>query len=163
MGERYASRVVTAPADAPVRALATLMRSHAVGTVVIVDADARPVGIVTDRDLCCRVIGRRMEAEDARASSVMSRPLHTASPDEPIEALVARMREHGVRRLPVVRDGRLHGLVSLDDLLVWVSAQLDDLAQATQAGIETATQQAQRGARRGRIRDFAQRLFSTGH
>jgi CBS domain-containing protein len=163
MAEHYASKVVTASADTPVRELAALMRSRAVGTVVIVDADARPVGIVTDRDLCCRIVARRMDAEGARAAGVMSQPLHTASPDEPIEALVARMREHGVRRLPVVRDGRLHGLVSLDDLLVWVSAQVDDLAQATQAGIETATQQAQRGARRGRIRELAQRVFSTGH
>ena len=163
MADHYASQVLTASADTPVRELAALMRGRAIGTVVIVDAERRPVGIVTDRDLCCRVVARKLDAEAARASGVMSQPLHTASPEEPIDALVARMLEHGVRRLPVVRDGRLHGLVSLDDLFVWVSGQLDDLAQATQAGIETATQQAQRTARRGRIRQLAQRVFSAGH
>jgi len=163
MAEHYASKVLTAAPDTPVRELAMLMRGQAIGTVVIVDADKRPVGIVTDRDLCCRVVGRKLDPGTARAAGVMSQPLHTASPDEPIEVLVGRMREHGVRRLPVVRDGRLHGLVSLDDLLVWVSGQLDDLAQATQAAIETATQEAQRGARLGRFRQLAQRVFSSGN
>jgi len=144
MASHYASEVITAAPDTPVRELARRMSAHAVGSVVIVDANQQPVGIVTDRDLCCRVIGRPSDFEATRASAVMSTPLECARSDEPLEAVVERMRKRGVRRLPVLRDGRLSGIVSLDDVLVWVSRQLDDLSQGTRREITRATTRARR-------------------
>ena len=129
MASHYESEVFTASPDTTVRELARRMAAHAVGSIVIVDADQVPVGIVTDRDLCCRAIGRPSDLDATRASAVMSTPLECARSDEPLEAVVERMRKRGIRRLPVLRDGKLSGIVSLDDVLVWVSRQLDDLSQ----------------------------------
>ena len=144
MASHYESTVVTAPADTTVRELARRMSTQAVGSIVIVDAQEMPRGIVTDRDLCCRVIGRHSDLDATRASAVMTTPLECARSDEPLEALVERMRQRGVRRLPVLRDGKLAGIVSLDDVLIWVSRQLEDLSRGTRREITRATTRARR-------------------
>lgn len=149
MTHHYESNVVTATPDTPVRELARRMSAHAVGSIVIVDANQAPVGIVTDRDLCCRVIGRPNDLDATRASAVMSTPLECARSDEPLEAVVERMRKRGVRRLPVLRDGRLSGIVSLDDVLVWVSRQLEDLSRGTRSEIVRAVARARHRERIG--------------
>jgi CBS domain-containing protein len=143
----YRTEVATAGPDASAADLADLMARYAVGCVVIVDAEERAVGIVTDRDLACRVIAKGLE-DTARAGDVMSRPLLTASPSDRIESVIERMRTAGVRRLPVVRDGRLTGLVAIDDLLVELGRELDDLGEAARRAVESARKRSRRERRR---------------
>lgn len=109
---------------------AVQMREEALGCLVVVDEAQRPIGILTDRDLALRVVadGRRATATDV--ASVMSRPLVTAEATDTIEAVIARMRRSGIRRVPVVRDRRLVGIVSLDDLVVHLGHELHGFAEA---------------------------------
>jgi len=94
------------------------MHEYQVGTLVIVDSDKRPVGIVTDRDLVIRVLGPGMDPHQTRVDQVMTRDPQTVTEKTPIEQALSLMRSGAFRRLPVVgHDGTLVGLVSLDDIL----------------------------------------------
>jgi CBS domain-containing protein len=107
--------VVTAPPDSPVRMIAELMRERNVGSVVLVDADERPVGFVTDRDLALGVLADGRDPSDAAAAHA-SAPVVTADPDMHVAQAAELMVSHGIRRLPVIDGGRLTGIVTLDDL-----------------------------------------------
>lgn len=107
--------VVTAGPDASVRELAEIMRDRGVGSVVLVQ-DGRPVGFVTDRDLAVSVLADGRDGSD-RGRDHASAPVVTAEPGMDVGAGADLMVRHLVRRLVVVEDGRLRGIVALDDLV----------------------------------------------
>jgi CBS domain-containing protein len=111
------SSVVTAPAAAPVREVAELMRERNVGSVVLVDEDGDPVGFVTDRDLAVSVLADGRDPGD-RAADHASAPVVTGSIDMDVREAAELMTGHGIRRLPVLDGDRLTGIVTLDDLVV---------------------------------------------
>ena len=128
--------VVTADSDADVLAVAQLMRDHAVGSVVICDAEGEPSAMVTDRDLTVRALAEdRSPAEPVAAHC--SRPLVTGDPEMDLEEAAALMVQHRVRRLPVVEDARLVGIVTLDDIAVR-TGNLEVAQRMTQEVIEGA-------------------------
>lgn len=115
---------------ATVLAAATRMREHHVGAVVVV-ADGRPVGILTDRDIVLRVIAQRQDPETTPVGTVMSGDLVCARIDDRIDDALARIREGGVRRLPVLGpEGELAGMLSLDDLIVLFGAEMGEVLTA---------------------------------
>lgn len=126
----FQKEVTTANARASVQELAEQMRREGLGCLVIVDAKRHPVGIVTDRDLAQRVVAAGRRAKETTAESVMSQPLATVAPTDTIEVVVGRMRAQGIRRVPVVDEGRVVGLVTLDDLVVQLGRELDTLGAA---------------------------------
>ena len=93
------------------------MRDADVGDVIIVDGD-RVVGLVTDRDIVVRGIAEDLDPFTTALTSVCTHDLVTVGPDDSIDSAVQRMREHAVRRLPVVADGKPVGVVTLGDLAV---------------------------------------------
>ena len=105
---------VTIDASQTVREAAELMRSGDIGDVVVVE-DGRPVGIVTDRDLVVRVLATGGSPDDP-VRQACSADLVTTAPGDSLESASRLMREHNVRRLPVVEDGSLVGIVSIGDL-----------------------------------------------
>jgi CBS domain-containing protein len=149
----YRTEVSTAPVDATAHDIADRMGDRAVGSVVILDADGQAVGIVTDRDLVCRVVAPGLDPDVARAGEVMSKPLISAEPQESVERVVARMRTAGVRRVPVLRDGHLVGLVSLDDLVVQLGRELDDLGEAARGAVLDARRRRRRARRREEVEE----------
>jgi CBS domain-containing protein len=108
--------VVTAPADAPVRHVAEIMRERNVGSVVLVDDGGEAVAFITDRDLAVSVLADG-HGGDAAAADHASSPVVTAAPGMDVEEATRLMASHGIRRLPIVDDGRLTGIVTLDDLV----------------------------------------------
>jgi CBS domain-containing protein len=100
---------------------AGLMREKHVGDLVVVDdaSDERtPVGIITDRDIVVKVLGKERDPARVPVGDVMRTPVVVANHTDDISDAIARMRAHRVRRLPVVGPhGRLIGIVTLDDLL----------------------------------------------
>lgn len=132
-------RVVTAEPGASLREAALAMRNQHVGALVVVEKKegvARPVGILTDRDIVVAVIavpGARPEG--IRVGDAMTTDLATAREDDGLFEAVQRMSERSVRRLPVVgTDGGLKGIVTLDDVLRVLSAELGQLAEALRWG-----------------------------
>jgi len=107
---------VAAQPDATVRDVARLMNDGVVGAVVVTDGE-RPVGIVTDRDLVLRALARGLPA-DARVDAVMTPEVLVLDADAPLGRAMELFEHHAVRRIPLVEDGRLVGLLSVDDLLV---------------------------------------------
>lgn len=149
----YATDVVTAPPDATAAELAEQMGDYAVGCVVIVDREQGPVGIVTDRDLACRVVARSGAPEKVRAAEIMSRPLVTASADDRIETVVERMGSAGVRRIVVLHEGRLSGLVTMDDLIVVLGRELDDVGEAARSAVASGRRRGERDRRRADLEE----------
>ena len=109
--------VVTAPASAPVREVAELMRERNVGSVVLVDEAGGATAIVTDRDLAVGVLADGRDTGD-RASDHASAPVVTGSVQMAVEEAAELMVAHRIRRLPVLDGERLSGIVTLDDLVV---------------------------------------------
>lgn len=121
---------VTLGPDASIIEAAQAMREKHVGAIVAIDAERRPLGVLTDRDIVVSVIAQ--DASDLDRLTV--RDVCTGAPivaveGEDLDAVMMRMRRHGVRRMPVVdRYGRLTGLLSLDDALSAVAEELADIA-----------------------------------
>lgn len=109
--------VVTAPTDAPLDAVAELMRDRNVGSVVVVVDGDRPVGVVTDRDLALIVVADGVDASE-QAGDHATRPLVTGEAEMDLEEAAALMVQNRIRRLPVLEGTELAGIVTIDDLAV---------------------------------------------
>lgn len=128
--------VVTARFDDEVVRVAQLMRDHGVGSVVVCDPQGEPAAMVTDRDLALRTLAdERPSSEPVREHS--SQPLITGEPEMDLEEAAALMVRHRIRRLPVLEDGELVGIVTLDDIAVR-SGNLEVAHRMTQDVIEGA-------------------------
>jgi CBS domain-containing protein len=105
---------VTLPPTATAREAADLMKSFDIGNVVVVDGD-QVVGIVTDRDLALRVVATGGTGQEPVGQVASPSPVVIAA-ESTIDAAARMMAMHAVRRLPVVEEGRIVGVVSLGDL-----------------------------------------------
>jgi CBS domain-containing protein len=108
--------VVTAAAEDSLRSVGGLMRDRNVGSVVVCDG-GRPVGVVTDRDLALAVVADGVDPQE-EVGAHASRPLVCGGAAMDLEEAVALMVQHRIRRLPVLTDGGLAGIVTIDDLAV---------------------------------------------
>jgi CBS domain-containing protein len=116
VGQLTRKQPVSVGPDTPVQIVARMMDQRAVGAVVVVE-QGRPVGIVTDRDLVVRSLALGLPV-DARVDGLMTPdPVLLDATASPHDA-VGLFEHHGVRRIPLVEDGRLVGVLTLDDLLV---------------------------------------------
>jgi CBS domain-containing protein len=107
---------VALPLDAPLTEAARLMRDQGVGGVLVTQA-GRLCGVVTDRDIVVRAVAEGRDLRGTRLHQICSAGVVTIGPDDETDAAVRLMRERGVRRLPVVEDGRAVGIVSLHDVI----------------------------------------------
>ena len=85
--------------------IAKLMIQNDCGEIPIVDTQDRPIGVVTDRDIVCRIVAEGKNPIGYTAESCMTSPVVTVGPDEPVEDVVAKMEAHQIRRVLVVADG----------------------------------------------------------
>jgi CBS domain-containing protein len=115
--EIMTASVVTASPGEAVQEVAALMRDRGVGSVVLVDEAGRPVGMVTDRDLA---IGALADGADPGLAAVncATSPVVTGESGMDLEEAAALMVSHKIRRLPVMDEGELVGIVTLDDIAV---------------------------------------------
>jgi CBS domain-containing protein len=103
------------PTDS-LQAAAQVMREEDTGAVPVV-AEGRLVGLVTDRDIVLRGVAQGM-ASGVPVGPIASKDIETVTPETSTKEAAAIMAEHQIRRLPVVEDGRLVGILSLGDLAV---------------------------------------------
>lgn len=102
--------------EQPIAEAAQAMRDHAVGSVLVVDGD-RLCGLVTDRDIVVRALAESA-APESPVGDVCSPDLVAVQAGDDTEAAARVMRDNAVRRLPVLEEGRIVGMVSLGDLAV---------------------------------------------
>ncbi|WP_432138174.1 MULTISPECIES: CBS domain-containing protein [unclassified Streptomyces] len=106
---------VTVEPQTSVTDVARLMRDENIGAVLVTDQDELR-GVVSDRDLVVRALAEGWDPDDTTVVRTCSDDLVTITPDQDVDQAVGLMREHAVRRIPVVEDGRPVGIVSLGDL-----------------------------------------------
>ncbi|MEU6774049.1 CBS domain-containing protein [Streptomyces sp. NPDC046759] len=111
------SRLVTVGPQTSVTAVARKMRDEDIGAVLVTEGDELR-GLVSDRDLVVRALAEGGDPEQQTIASACSGDLITVTPDEDLDHAVELMREHSVRRLPVVDHGHPVGIVSLGDMAI---------------------------------------------
>jgi CBS domain-containing protein len=122
--------VDVADVDETVLSVAERMRQRTVGCVVVVNKEQEPVGIVTDRDLVIRVLADGKDPYATQIGEVMTTEPKTVLEGTPIEEALREMRSGAFRRLPVIdRDGKLLGIVTLDDILMLLAEELRQVGQ----------------------------------
>lgn len=105
-----------ADAAQSVRDVARIMSDRNIGAIAILDA-GRLVGIFSERDVLTRIVAEGRNPESTSVSSVMSKEIVAASPDDDVPDALQKMHDCKCRHLPVIDSGNLVGMVSIRDLL----------------------------------------------
>ncbi|MGI6224834.1 MAG: CBS domain-containing protein [Peptococcales bacterium] len=100
----------------PIIEAAKVMQQRNVGCIPVCDNNNEVKGILTDRDIVIRVVAEGRNPKDLDVSKVMSTELTLCGPDMNVEEAAEIMAEHQIRRLPVVQNKKLIGIVSIGDL-----------------------------------------------
>jgi CBS domain-containing protein len=130
-GEYCNREVIIVEPTISVTEAAVLMRRHHVGDLVVVEKEgeeARPVGIITDRDIVIEVVAQKIDPDSLTVKDIMSTdPVRVAETVSLLDTLEL-MKQRGVRRVLVIADsGGLQGLLSADDAIELIAEQINDL------------------------------------
>lgn len=109
-------QVHTVRSDATIRDVARLMRDKRIGDVLVTNPDGTLRGIVTDRDIVVRADAASKALDTTQVGEVCTDKLVKLTPSSSVDEAVKIMREHAIRRVPVVRDGKPIGIVTIGDL-----------------------------------------------
>ncbi len=139
IGELCTRNVVVMGRNESVAEAARLMRENHIGSIVVVertDGHARPVGMITDRDIAVGVVAVGLDPEATPAEAAIGGKLVTVRQDEGIGRALALMRAEAVRRLPVVdAAGALVGVIAADDLIDLLADEMAQLAGMFDRGV----------------------------
>jgi CBS domain-containing protein len=113
---------VTVPPECTLEEAAGLMTSHGVGSLLVVSG-GELLGIVTDRDIVVRGVGTGQSLRTHVRTVMTERPTVIQGSADIFEAIKI-VKDAGVRRLPVLEDGDIAGIITVDDLLVWLVLEL---------------------------------------
>lgn len=133
--ERLMTRSVgtCSPTEGLDRAAQT-MRSQDCGCVVVTDAASHPTAVVTDRDICLCALRTLRPLQMLHVADAMTSGVITCRPDDTVTRAEAVMGKHHVRRLPVVdADGKLVGILSIDDIAREAARERDLFSRPVQA------------------------------
>ena len=117
--------VATIAPGSEVRELLALLAEHNIGAVVVSSDGALIEGIVSERDVVRRLNDLGADLLTSPVSSIMTTSVRTCEPGDAVDGLRDTMTEHRIRHLPVVRDGRLVGIVSIGDVVKSAIAELE--------------------------------------
>ena len=109
--------LITVSATDSLTEAARKMRDEDIGDVVVQD-DGKVCGILTDRDITVRAVAEGMDPNTTACQRVCSQELTTLSPDDDVDNAVTLMKKKAIRRIPILEDGKLVGIVSMGDLAV---------------------------------------------
>ena len=111
--------VFTASPTDSVAAVAALLQARRVGAMVVLNEARDVIGIVSERDIVRIVAEKGADGLTQPITDCMTHDVIFAEPKETVDSLLARMTDRRIRHLPVCRDGRLMGIVSIGDLVNW--------------------------------------------
>ena len=117
--------VVTLPSNATVYEASKKMAEHLIGSVIVLE-EGRPVGIFTERDLLNRVVAQGIDPQKTPLSQVMSKGVKTVSAHETVEACFKKMELTRCRHIPIEEDGELIGVVTMRNILEWLTEQIQE-------------------------------------
>jgi CBS domain-containing protein len=109
--------VVTIDQHATILDAARLMNQHKIGALMVMRPGPAPIaGILTERDVMTRVVAQCKDPMRTLVSDAMTTPVHSCSPDTPLDEVRGAMRERRIRHVPVMDGQKLAGMVSIGDL-----------------------------------------------
>jgi signal-transduction protein with cAMP-binding, CBS, and nucleotidyltransferase domain len=111
------SPVMTTKRSAKISEAASTMCANNIGSLVVVDDYEKPAGIVTERDMLRKIIATSKSPKQTDISQIMSSPLVTGDPDMDVEYAAKLMLQKDVKRLPIVENGKLIGIVTFTDVM----------------------------------------------
>lgn len=114
--EYMSKPVISAPATSTVLDIAKLMNRHNIGSVVLMD-DERIAGIVTERDVIRKIVAQEDDASEVTADEIMTDEVKTVSKDASVMEVSGQMKEHTMRRVVVVEDGKPFGIITSRDII----------------------------------------------
>ena len=97
--------------------ISTLMKEKQVSSIIIIDQNDKPVGIITERDIVRRVIADSKNPNTTKATEIKSQPLITVGPNAYLFNACKIMEKNNIRRLPVVKDNAIVGIVTITDII----------------------------------------------
>ena len=104
-------------ADTPVEEIARMMVMQDCGEIPVLDEDGTPIGVITDRDICCRTVAQGLNPLEMTAQQIMSTPCVTVRVDDSVRECCEVLESHMIRRVPVVdTQGVCCGIVSQADI-----------------------------------------------
>ena len=109
-------RVITEEEDKPVTVISKDMELSGIGSVIIT-RKGKPVGIVTDRDIALKICATGKAPGEVLAKEIMSPLSISIEPDAPLKKACLLMADKGIRRLPVIDNGKLVGIISIRNVL----------------------------------------------
>jgi CBS domain-containing protein len=130
--------VFTVTPNETIAGAAALLHSRCVGSMVVVDEGGSVVGILSERDLVRAVAEMGADSMSRLVVDWMNRDVVFATPAETVHALLARVTDRRTRHLPVLKDGRLVGIVSIGDLVKSKIAETEAEAEGLKAYISAA-------------------------
>ena len=119
------TKVVRIGAQEPVQVAARTLTHYNIGALPVCGSDGRLCGVVTDRDLVTRCMAAGRASDKVKVQDVMTSRLVTVGPEMDVSAAAHLMGREQVRRLPVVENGRLCGVITLADLAAYENGCLD--------------------------------------
>lgn len=114
--EVMSGRVISVTPEDSAASAARLLGRHNLGALPVCSEEGRLRGMLTDRDLATRCLAANLDPERTAVREIMSRGILTATPEEDVKAAALTMAKGQVRRMPVVKEGRVVGMLSLGDL-----------------------------------------------
>ncbi|MEE9564640.1 MAG: CBS domain-containing protein [Candidatus Hydrothermarchaeaceae archaeon] len=115
VGGTMTRNVKTIASGDTIEAAAETMKKNRIGCLVVVDKD-KPIGIITERDIAYKLVAKG-KGGDTKVKKVMSKNLKTVKEDKSLTDAAKLMVAHVIRRLPVVKDGKLVGIITIDDIM----------------------------------------------
>ena len=123
--------VVSSPSDTTLKEISELMVKHKIGSVVVVEND-KAVGIVTERDFATKIMTKSYSPE-TKVSTIMSSPVIHVSPNQSVADIIDVMANNEIRKVPVIDDEKVVGIVSGTEFLrLFVQATDDDMKKIYQ-------------------------------
>ena len=122
--------VVTLRADHTLREAAQMLDERRIGAVVALAEDGAIVGVLSERDIVRQIARHGGAALDMKVGEAMTRSVITVAAETPVDDALQLMTDRRIRHLPIVRNDRLTGFVSIGDLVKWKIAETEAEAQA---------------------------------
>lgn len=136
--EQKGGAVYTVPVTVTVSEAVQEMNRHKVSSMLVMDG-ARLAGIFTERDVLRRVVGEQLDPLTTPVTQVMTGEVLCVSPDMSVQQLLELFAQKGCRHMPVMKGGRLLGVVSVGDLSRWIAsaerAEAETLRQYISGGL----------------------------
>ena len=130
VGRICVREVDLAAGNESVQVAARRMHDRKVGTLLVLDEQRRPIGILTDRDLTVRVLAEALDPAQTLVSQVMTKDPKVIEEEASLERAIAIMRSGPFRRVAVVdKEGRLAGLLSMDDVLDLLREEMNEIGE----------------------------------